>query len=119
MEASCSGRCACNAVFCRSPAARRSVSRSLLSHKPHVAQRDAVQQQHCISVVTASRSKRKHKQISVAALGSGEVVEVEELRGVRIVGDVKQRPQVQYLVKWKDGTPDTWQVYTAIGATLC
>lgn len=41
-------------------------------------------------------------------------MEVKELKGVRIVpielGEGKQRPEVQYLISWKDGLPDTWCV---------
>ena len=37
---------------------------------------------------------------------------MKELKGVRIVplglGEGKQRPEVQYLISWKDGLPDTW-----------
>lgn len=37
-------------------------------------------------------------------------VEVEELRGIRIVfEDDGETPVVQYLVKWKDGAADTWE----------
>ena len=60
----------------------------------------------------SSRAKRKHRQCTVAAQNSGEVAEVQELRGVRIVADKQKRPQVQYLVNWKDGTADTWQVFS-------
>lgn len=31
------------------------------------------------------------------------------MHGVRLVPDAQNRPQVQYLVMWKDGTPDTWE----------
>lgn len=65
------------------------------------------------------KAKRKHRQISVAAQGFGEVAEVEELQGVRIVPDAQKRPQVQYLVKWKDGTPGTWQACLFTGHTGC
>ena len=53
-----------------------------------------------------------------AAQTSGEVAEVQELHGVRIVADAQRRPQVQYLVVWKDGTPDTWQVTLQAVATV-
>ena len=53
-----------------------------------------------------------------AAQASGEVAEVQELHGVRIVADAQRRPQVQYLVVWKDGTPDTWQVTLQAVATV-
>lgn len=113
MEASCSGRCACNAALCRVPTPRRSAKRHVQTIQAHLCRADITQTNPLAKAATASCTKRKHGQISVAALGSGEVVEVEELHGVRIIGDAKQRPQVQYLVKWKDGTPDTWQVLAA------
>ena len=110
MEVSCSGRCACTAPchpnrILRSPAAHLQwrASQSLHEHnrcrqvKPHRS-------------VVANRAKRKHRQCVTAAQTSGEVAEVQELHGVRIVADSQRRPQVQYLVVWKDGTPDTWQV---------
>eukprot|EP00891_Asterochloris_glomerata_P003586 jgi/Astpho2/3586/fgenesh1_pg.00058_%23_2_t len=58
--------------------------------------------------------RRAHKlATSAAAFGKGEIVEVKELKGVRIVpielGEGKQRPEVQYLISWKDGLPDTWE----------
>lgn len=109
MEVSCSGRCACTAPchpnrILRSPAAHLQwrASQSLHEHnrcrqvKPHRS-------------VVANRAKRKHRQCVTAAQTSGEVAEVQELHGVRIVADSQRRPQVQYLVVWKDGTPDTWE----------
>ena len=57
-----------------------------------------------------SRAKRKHRQCIAAAQSSVVVAEVEELHLVRLVADAQKRPQVEYLVMWKDGTPDTWQV---------
>lgn len=47
-----------------------------------------------------------------AALSAGEIVEVEELKGIRVVPSAEdaRRPTVEYLVKWKDGSPDTWCV---------
>jgi hypothetical protein len=37
-----------------------------------------------------------------------EVLDVEEVGGVRVVLDEKNRPTAQYLVKWKSGQPSTW-----------
>ena len=108
MEASCSGRCACNVVS-RVWGTRRYVSHHVQQASKPVCKHGKSERHELKKGACNGSTKRKHKQISVAAQGTGEVAEVEELHGVRIVGDAKQRPQVQYLVKWKDGTPDTWQ----------
>jgi signal recognition particle 43 kDa protein len=43
----------------------------------------------------------------------GDIVEVEELKGIRVIeneeNDPDKPPLLQYLVKWKDGSPDTWE----------
>ena len=110
MEASCSGRCACSAP-CLTARSRRTYCSKLVWQLPlkHRQQRALLHlgSQHTISM---SRAKRKHRQCIAAAQSSGEVAEVQELHGVRLVADAQKRPQVQYLVMWKDGTPDTWQV---------
>lgn len=108
MEASCSGRCACNVVS-RVWGKRRYISHHVQQTSRLVYQHDSSERHELKKTASNGSTKRKHRQISVAAQGTGEVAEVEELHGVRIVGDAKQRPQVQYLVQWKDGTPDTWQ----------
>jgi hypothetical protein len=38
----------------------------------------------------------------------GEIVEVKELNGIRVLKNEDDTPRVEYLVKWKDGSPDTW-----------
>jgi len=110
MEASCSGRCACTAPchpnrILRSPAAQLKWRAPQASHE-HNRCRQVKTHRRAV----ANRAKRKHRQCVTAAQTSGEVAEVQELHGVRIVADAQRRPQVQYLVVWKDGTPDTWQV---------
>ncbi len=110
MEASCSGRCACTA-----PCHPSRILRSPAAHLHWRAPQALHEHNRCRQVKThrsavANRAKRKHRQCVTAAQTSGEVAEVQELHGVRIVADAQRRPQVQYLVVWKDGTPDTWQV---------
>ena len=110
MEASCSGRCACTA-----PCHPNRILRSPAAHLQRRAPQALHEHNRCRQVkthrsVAANRAKRKHRQCVTAAQTSGEVAEVQELHGVRIVADAQRRPQVQYLVVWKDGTPDTWQV---------
>lgn len=39
----------------------------------------------------------------------GEIVEVEDLKGIRVMTEEDGRPRVEYLVQWKDGSPDTWE----------
>ncbi|KAL3161794.1 Signal recognition particle 43 kDa protein, chloroplastic [Trebouxia sp. C0009 RCD-2024] len=110
MEASCSGRCACNAP-CYPTGARRGSMRHAIRHAPQLTidHRSFPHQIRSHQASPSSRAKRKHRQCIVAAQNSGEVAEVQELRGVRIVADKQKRPQVQYLVNWKDGTADTWE----------
>ena len=108
MDASCSGRCACNAPYHPVVAAR--------NFAPHPVPRTPIaklEHRHIQRVKShkaslRSGAKRKHRQCVTAAQHSGDVAEVQELRGVRIVTDAKKRPQVQYLVNWKDGSADTW-----------
>lgn len=115
MEASCSGRCACNAP-CYPTGARRGSMRHAIRHAPQLTaeHRSSPHQIRSQQASLSSRAKRKHRHCITAAQNSGEVAEVQELRGVRIVADKQKRPQVQYLVNWKDGTADTWQVLYAV-----
>lgn len=51
---------------------------------------------------------------------SGEIVEVKDLKGIRVFNAPEENqadeenqnipPKVEYLVEWKDGSPDTWYV---------
>ena len=47
---------------------------------------------------------------SAAVFSGGEIVEVKELKGIRVVAGEGGRPQVEYLVAWKDNSADTWWV---------
>ena len=56
------------------------------------------------------RWHRSHRQMcrsssvaspSVQLIGQGEVADVEEIEGIRVVMDEQKRPLVQYLIKWK------------------
>lgn len=53
------------------------------------------------------RSLRGSSSVIVRA---GEVAEVAELLGVRLtVDEEKGKPQVEYLVRWKDGAANSWE----------
>lgn len=110
MEASCSGRCACNAPCYPARACRGSLRHPVRQNSQLNVDHRCSHQIRNPQASLGSRAKRKHRQCVVAAQNSGEVAEVEELRGVRIIADAQKRPQVQYLVNWKDGSADTWQV---------
>lgn len=47
--------------------------------------------------------------LAVQTAVEGEIVEVEALKGIRVLKGDEERPQVEYLVAWKDGSPDTWE----------
>jgi signal recognition particle 43 kDa protein len=49
------------------------------------------------------------RAISLVAAATGEIVDVESLKGIRALVDQEDRPLVEYLVAWKDGSPDTWE----------
>ena len=110
MEASCSGRCACNATYYPARACRSTVRHAIRPTPKLSVDHRCLHQIRSHQASLSRRAKRKHRHCTVAAQNSGEVAEVEELRGVRIIADAQKRPQVQYLVNWKDGTADTWQV---------
>ena len=43
-----------------------------------------------------------------ASQAGGEIVEVQALKGIRMLTQEDDTPRVEYLVAWKDGSPDTW-----------
>jgi hypothetical protein len=45
---------------------------------------------------------------TLGVFSGGEIVEVEELKGIRVTKGENELPMVEYLVKWQDGSPDTW-----------
>lgn len=58
----------------------------------------------------AGQRRRRRGGLAVAAglFGSGEIVEVKDLKGIRVLKNEDDTPRVEYLVEWKDGSPDTW-----------
>ena len=54
----------------------------------------------------------------VTHAGGGDIVEVESLKGIRAVREDDERPRVEYLVAWKDGSPDTWEPATNLADNL-
>ncbi|PRW45505.1 signal recognition particle 43 kDa chloroplastic [Chlorella sorokiniana] len=59
----------------------------------------------------AGQRRRRRGGLAVAAglFGSGEIVEVKDLKGIRVLKNEDDTPRVEYLVEWKDGSPDTWE----------
>jgi hypothetical protein len=52
---------------------------------------------------------RRRVAVASKADGTADIVEVEELMGIRATEIAEDKPPlVEYLVKWKDGSPDTW-----------
>ena len=53
-----------------------------------------------------------------------EIVEVKDLKGIRMKARTQEeeengvRPMVEYLVEWKDGSPDTWEPVTNLADNL-
>jgi len=66
------------------------------------------------------KKKRRHGVVpsSTSSSGDGEIVEVVDLRGIRVVKEDDGRPRVEYLVEWKDGSPDTWEPATNLADDL-
>lgn len=67
----------------------------------------------------AGQRRRRRGGLAVAAglFGSGEIVEVKDLKGIRVLKNEDDTPRVEYLVEWKDGSPDTWCA-AAVSVTL-
>ena len=55
--------------------------------------------------------KQSHREVSCAAtpavevISLGEVADVEEIEGLRVVVNEYKRPVVEYLIKWKVRSP--------------
>jgi hypothetical protein len=41
-------------------------------------------------------------------MSGGEIAEVADLKGIRVLKNEDDSPRIEYLVQWKDGSPDTW-----------
>lgn len=59
-----------------------------------------------------------HVAAAAPAFGQGEIVEVKNLKGIRVLKNEDDTPRVEYLVEWKDGSPDTWEVSTNLADNL-
>ena len=44
---------------------------------------------------------------AAVCLSGGEIADVEELEGIRVLEAEDGSPLIEYLVKWKDGSPNT------------
>ena len=61
---------------------------------------------------------------SVVVAATEEIVEVKDLKGIRMKARTQEdeengvRPMVEYLVEWKDGSPDTWEPVTNLADNL-
>lgn len=61
------------------------------------------------------KSRRHHLCLALetttnnTTTAEGEIVEVKALKGIRVLKGDEDRPRVEYLVAWKDGSPDTWE----------
>ena len=65
------------------------------------------------AAAAAARPRRVAAAASPSGFGQGEIAEVKDLRGIRVLKNEDGTPRVEYLVQWKDGSPDTW---CAVGA---
>lgn len=76
--------------------------------QPPTATRVGAQQQQ--RQRAAARGSRGTLHVAAAApiFGQGEIVEVKDLKGIRVLKNEDDTPRVEYLVEWKDGSPDTW-----------
>jgi len=60
---------------------------------------------------TSFTSQRKGS-VAVAASAANvaeDIAEVEALKGIRVTEEDNGRPLIEYLVQWKDGSPNTWE----------
>lgn len=76
-----------------------------------VQQRAAPQQRrHAFAAGPAAARRQGAARLTVSAglFGGGEIVEVKDLKGIRVLKNEDDTPRVEYLVEWKDGSADTW-----------
>lgn len=64
------------------------------------------------------KSQSYHAQYVTAT--TEEIVEVKDLKGIRLKERTseEERPMVEYLVEWQDGSPDTWEPVTNLADNL-
>ena len=51
---------------------------------------------------------RAQRRSAVVCMSGGEIADVAELKGIRVEEEEDGSPRVEYLVQWKDESPDTW-----------
>jgi signal recognition particle protein len=61
------------------------------------------------STSLTSQRKRSVTITASAAKVAEDIAEVEALKGIRVTEEDDGRPRVEYLVQWKDGSPNTWE----------
>eukprot|EP00889_Picochlorum_renovo_P003840 jgi/Picre1/30870/NNA_006229.t1 len=72
---------------------------------------------------TTPRACKAEARLMIQA-ATEEIVEVKNLKGIRMKPrsaedeEKKVRPMVEYLVEWKDGSPDTWEPVTNLADNL-
>ena len=79
----------------------------LAHHKPFQAPRSSSSKRRAFPPLLARASAAP---VGRQAGSSGEIVEVAALKGVRVLKNEDGSPRVEYLVAWKDDSPDTWWV---------
>ena len=77
------------------------------------SQRQPPQQRAAAAAAAATAPAVRRPALRCAAsvrpvLAGGEIVEVKALNGIRIMKNEDDSPRVEYLVQWKDDSPDTW-----------
>ncbi|KAL4852722.1 Signal recognition particle protein [Chlorella vulgaris] len=58
------------------------------------------------------------RSLAVLAMSGGEIAEVADLKGIRVLKNEDDSPRIEYLVQWKDGSPDTWEPATNLADNL-
>jgi signal recognition particle protein len=61
------------------------------------------------SLSSYTSSRRVAILAAAADVAGGDIAEVEALKGIRVTKEEDGRPRVEYLVQWKDGSPNTWE----------
>lgn len=70
------------------------------------------------------RARRKHlhvvraKAASGPPVGVGEIADVEDVAGLRVLAGEDNRPIIEYLIKWKDGADPTWEAVENLSDNL-
>ncbi|KAL4419209.1 hypothetical protein ABPG77_000603 [Micractinium sp. CCAP 211/92] len=95
-----------------------SVASTSYAPQPAATLRAAQQQRRHQATVGCGRRGVLHVAAAAPAFGQGEIVEVKDLKGIRVLKNEDDTPRVEYLVEWKDGSPDTWEVASNLADNL-